>query len=879
MQAQARWNRSKESSPKGFHMKMIMDKNFDSAKAEEGRVDFWISNGYFEAGKDEEARKKPKYSLIIPPPNVTGMLHIGHAKDTTEQDVIARYRHLTGYDVLYLPAMDHAGIATQAKVEKKLQEEGIDKYELGREGFLKEAWKWKDKYADYIHKQWKALGLSLDYSKERFTLDDGMQEAVAHVFKSLYDKGLIYQGERIINWDPVLKTALSNIEVDHKDIPGQFFYFKYVMKDDPSVFLEIATTRPETMFGDTALVVNPHDKRYTKYIGKLFINPANGEPLPLISDSYVDKSFGTGVMKCTPAHDPNDFAIAQRQHLEMPVIMNPDATMNKKCGKYAGMDRFECRKALVENIKADGNLIRIEDIVHNVGHSSRTGAIVEPYLCKQWFVKMKPLSEAVDKIQHSKNKTVFFPRRFDKTFQRWLDTTEDWCISRQLWWGHRIPVYTNRKTGEIVCSETPLDPENFDQDPDVLDTWFSSGLAPFAFMGWPQTDALTKRYYPLDVMVTGYDILFFWVARMAFDAVEFTGEMPFKTVFLHGLIRDEQGRKMSKSLGNGIDPFDVIAKYGCDAMRWALTSTGAPGLDLPIGDKNFVAARDFINKVWNASRYVVSLLDENFQSVKLNKKCLSLADGYVLGKLNETIKGVKFNMDKFEHGQAAKYIYDFVYDIFCGQYLEWSKVDMNGDDENRKNVVRTVLWTVLKDVLIMLFPFCPFVTEQIASYLPLHSKSLYDETFPRPSRLNLKDMVGKGEELAESISYIRNFKAENGLAPNDKIDVDVYGQPDIIREFRPYLIRFGFIENFNVVQEENSNMRFFGGFGILLKAKDTAALLEKRKARIAALQKEIERGEKMLANKNFVERANPAVVQKEKEKLSANKEELQKYLK
>lgn len=473
-----------------------MDKVFDSKAAESGRMDFWISNGYFKAGRNKEMLARPKYSLIIPPPNVTGMLHIGHAKDTTEQDIIARYKRLKGFDVLYLPAMDHAGIATQAKVEKKLQEEGVDKYELGRDGFLVEAWKWKDHYADYIHKQWEALGLSLDFSKERFTLDNGMQRAVAHVFKSLYDQGLIYQGERIINWDPVLKTALSNIEVEHKDIPGKFYYFKYVMKDDPSVVLTIATTRPETMFGDTALVYNPKDKRYSKYDGKMFINPANGEELPLIGDMYVDKSFGTGVMKCTPAHDPNDFAIAKRHNLAMPLIMNPDGTMNEKCGKYKGMDRFACRDALVEQIEKDGNLVKIENITHNVGHSSRTGAIVEPYLCKQWFVKMKPLSQAVDKIQHSKERTKFFPSRFSHTFQRWLDTTEDWCISRQLWWGHRIPVYTDKVTGEVICSETPLDPTKYDQDPDVLDTWFSSGLAPFAFMGWPETDELLKRYYP-----------------------------------------------------------------------------------------------------------------------------------------------------------------------------------------------------------------------------------------------------------------------------------------------------------------------------------------------------------------------------------------------
>lgn len=859
-------------------MSLKMDKVFDSKAAESGRMDFWVSNGYFKAGRNKEMLSRPKYSLIIPPPNVTGMLHIGHAKDTTEQDIIARYKRLKGFDVLYLPAMDHAGIATQAKVEKKLQEEGVDKYELGRDGFLVEAWKWKDHYADYIHKQWEALGLSLDFSKERFTLDDGMQRAVAHVFKSLYDQGLIYQGERIINWDPVLKTALSNIEVEHKDIPGKFYYFKYVMKDDPSVVLTIATTRPETMFGDTALVYNPKDKRYSKYDGKMFINPANGEELPLIGDMYVDKSFGTGVMKCTPAHDPNDFAIAKRHNLAMPLIMNPDGTMNEKCGKYKGMDRFACRDALVEQIEKDGNLVKIENITHNVGHSSRTGAIVEPYLCKQWFVKMKPLSQAVDKIQHSKERTKFFPSRFSHTFQRWLDTTEDWCISRQLWWGHRIPVYIDKVTGEVICSETPLDPTKYDQDPDVLDTWFSSGLAPFAFMGWPETDEMLKRYYPLDVMVTGYDIIFFWVARMAFDGVHFTNKMPFKTVYLHGLIRDSQGRKMSKSLGNGIDPFDVIDKYGCDAMRWALTSSGAPGLDLPIGDRNFTSARDFINKVWNASRYVLSIIGDDFIPMKLNSKDLSFADGYILAKLNETIRGVTHNMDKFEHGQASKYIYDFLYDNFCGEYLEWSKVSLMNCSLRQERIVKTVLYTVLKDVLLMLFPFCPFVCEQIYSFMPNHKKSLFDESYPVANRWRLEKMQAKGETLKQMITYIRNFKSENKLAPNDKIDVDVKAKTTLIEEFRPYLVRFGFIENFNAVDEDEPNMRFFNGFGLLLKVKDTEALKEKRKQRVEALKKEIERSEKMLSNPNFVQRANPTVVMREREKLKSNKEELAKYL-
>lgn len=866
----------KKSLLKGKHS--LMGKNFNSKEAEEGKVDFWLSQGYFTAGKDKKALAKKKYSLIIPPPNVTGMLHIGHAKDTTEQDVIARYKRLKGFDVLYLPAMDHAGIATQAKVEQKLQQEGVDKYRLGREGFLKEAWRWKEHFAEYIHKQWKALGLSLDYSKERFTLDEGMQKAVAHVFKTFYDQGLIYQGERIINWDPVLKTALSNIEVEHKDIPGKFYYFSYVLKEDPSVKLTIATTRPETMFGDTALVYNPKDKRYSKYDGKIFLNPANGQGLPLIADSYVDKSFGTGVMKCTPAHDPNDFLIAKRHDLKMPLIMNPDGTMNEKCGPFKGMDRFVCREALVKKIQEEGNLVKIEEITHNVGHSSRTGAIVEPYLCKQWFVKMKPLSDAVNKLQHSKDKTKFFPSRFAHTFQRWLDTTEDWCISRQLWWGHRIPVYYEKGTKKAVCSETPLDPNRYEQDPDVLDTWFSSGLAPFAFLGWPENDALVKRYYPLDVMVTGYDIIFFWVARMAFESVFFMKKMPFKLVYLHGLIRDEQGRKMSKSLGNGIDPFDVIDKYGCDALRWSLVSSGAPGLDLPIGERNFVAARDFINKVWNASRYVISILGEDFKPLKRTSEDLSFIDGYVIDHLNGTIKGVNRMMDKFEHGQACRFLYDFLYDIFCGQYLEWSKVALQSDDPKKKDCVKSVLLLVLKQFLIMLFPFCPFISEEIYSYLPGHKKSLFEEKFPKPNKFHaLKEKEEEGSILSQAISEIRNFKSVNRLAPNDKIDVDVYGEEGLVESLKPYLARFGFIENYNQVQKKEENMRFFASFGLLLKVKDSKALEERKRERIELLKKEIERSERMLSNENFLKKANPAIVQKEKDKLKANQEELRKY--
>lgn len=852
-----------------------MDKNYDHVLVENGLERFWIDNDYFKCGKDKKALKKKPFSLIVPPPNVTGKLHIGHAKDTTEQDIIARYKRLKGFDVLYLPAMDHAGIATQAKVEEKMRKEGIDKYKVGREGFLKKAWEWKEEYSSNIQKQWEAMGLSMDYSKQRFTLDDGMQKAVAHVFKTLYDEGLIYQGERIINWDPELRTALSNIEVIHKDIPGKFYYFKYHLKSNPSIYLTIATTRPETMFGDTALVFNPSDERFKKYENEIFINPANGKELPLIADRYVDKSFGTGCMKCTPAHDPNDFQIALRHDLKMPVIMDTSAHMNELCGKYEGQDRFECRESLVKDIDSRGDLIKIENITHNVGHSERTGCIIEPYLCKQWFVKMKPLSEAVDAIQHSKDRTKFYPHRFSKIFQRWLDTTEDWCISRQLWWGHRIPVYTNKVTNEVICSEEPLDPSIWEQDPDVLDTWFSSGLAPFAFLGWPNDLTLIQRYYPLDVMVTAYDILFFWVARMAFDGVHFTKKMPFKNVVLHGLIRDSQGRKMSKSLGNGIDPFDVINKYGCDSMRWALCSQGAPGLDLNIGEDNFKLAQEFINKVWNASRFVLSQIPSDFNEIKVKKSNFTFIENWVYKKLNFTIHGYSKAMDRYEQGQASKYLTDFIYNDFCSNYLEWIKVDVQ--QGRNKDEVYSILLDLLKKILLMLFPFCPFISEYLYNKFPNHKKSLFDESFPK--RINIDENKALlGDKLNDIITYIRNFKSSNNFAPNEPIDVKVYCSNEEFNLLKPYIVRFGFVKDIELVNKEIENMRFFDKTGILISVLDSNLLSQKLNERIEKLKFEIERSKKMLANENFINRANPKVVEAERIKLENNLLELSKYL-
>lgn len=853
-----------------------MAKNYDHVLCEEGKEKFWEDNHYFEAMREENLAK-PTFSMIVPPPNVTGILHIGHATNTTILDILARYKKICGYDVLFLADMDHAGIATQAKVEEKLRKEGKDKYEMGREAFLQEAWKWKEEHGDYISKQWRALGLSMDYSKERFTLDEGMQKAVAHVFKTLYDKGLIYRGERIINWDPVFKTALSDIEVVYKNDPGQFFYFKYWL-EDKSRYLEVATTRPETMFGDQAVCYNPEDERYKDLEGKYVINPANGEKLPLIPDRYVDIEFGTGVMKCTPAHDPNDFKIAKRHNLKLVKILNDDATMNDKCGEFAGMDRYECRKKLVEKIKEEGNLIKVEDIQHDVGHSERSGAVVEPMLSKQWFVKMRPLAEAVEKIQRTEGKTTFFPVRFEDIFLQWLENTDDWCISRQLWWGHRIPVYTDKETGEVVCSETPLDPDKYIQDPDVLDTWFSSALAPFGFLGWPDEDnALYKRFYPLDVMVTAYDIIFFWVERMAFQGVEFTKQMPFKKVYIHGLVRDEKGRKMSKSLGNGIDPFDVIRQYGTDSLRYSLATGSTPGLDITFSYAKVENAHTFLNKIWNAARYTLGILGEDFVPKPLDPTKLSFLDEWILSQADSLVSSFKTNMEKYEIGQAANYLYGFVYDSFCSSYLEFSKVALKEGKDPETTL--QVLYHVLKTILIVLFPFCPFIAEEIYSSLPGHKKSIYEEAFPTGTGLEFgKDEIALASSLLEAIRAIRNYKSESGLSPNAKIRLSLNAKEGDLELLKPYLSRFAFASEITLSETKLKNAVFTPSFAFVIAEENDSESEERRQKRIAELQAEIARSEKMLGNPNFIAKAKPEKVALEKEKYAKYKSELEHYL-
>ncbi|MDD4066267.1 MAG: valine--tRNA ligase, partial [Bacilli bacterium] len=639
---------------------------YDHLAVENGKYQKWLDHGCFKSGD----KSKPGYCIVIPPPNVTGKLHIGHTTDESLQDMLTRYKRLKGFDALYLPGMDHAGIATQAKVEARLREKGISRYDLGREKFLEQVWAWKDEYANTIHEQWAKEGLCLDYSKERFTLDEGLSDAVKEVFITLYNKGLIYRGKRIINWDPVQRTALSNIEVIYEETESKMYYFKYVFEGSRD-FLTVATTRPETMFGDVCVVVNPNDKRYKSAVGKKVINPANGDLLPIIADEYVDIEFGTGAMKCTPAHDPNDFAISEKYHLEKPICMNPDGTMNEICGKYKGMDRMVCRNTLVDDIDKSGLLIKIEKHINQVGYSERSHAIVEPYLSDQWFVKMEPLAKQALGFQQTADKIKFYPDRFEKIFTNWMTGIEDWCISRQLWWGHRIPAWYKKDTGEIyVGKEAPKDIENWDQDPDVLDTWFSSALWPFSTLGWPAKTEDLERYFPTDVLVTGYDIIFFWVARMIFQSLEFTKQKPFKDCLIHGLIRDSEGRKMSKSLGNGIDPMEVIDQYGADALRWFLTTSASPGLDMRYSEEKIQAAWNFINKIWNASRFVMLNLGDDFKPTEIKYNELTDVDKWIIARLNKTIESVDENMDKYEFVVVGTYLYNFIWDDFCSWYIE-----------------------------------------------------------------------------------------------------------------------------------------------------------------------------------------------------------------
>ena len=866
-----------------------MSTKYDPSQVEPGRYKEWIEKGLFKPNEDKEA--KP-YSIVIPPPNVTGKLHLGHAWDTTLQDMIIRQKRMQGFDTLWLPGMDHAGIATQAKVEARLAEDGISRYDLGREKFVEKVWEWKGEYADIIHQQWAKLGLSLDYDRERFTLDAGLSKAVRKVFVALYKKGLIYRGEYIINWDPKARTALSDIEVIHKDDKGAFYHVKYPFADDTTFngknYIEIATTRPETMMGDVAVAVNPDDERYKDIVGKTLVLPLQGRHIPIIADQYVDPEFGTGMVKITPAHDPNDFEVGNRHNLERINTMNEDATMNANAGKYEGLDRFEARKAIVSDLEEQGYMLKIEPIVHSVGHSERTGVQVESRLSTQWFVKMKPLAEAALKNQETDDRVDFVPPRFEHTFTQWMENVHDWVISRQLWWGHQIPAWYHKETGEIyVGEEAPEDIENWEQDSDVLDTWFSSALWPFSTMGWPDTESPDfKRYFPTNTLVTGYDIIFFWVSRMIFQSVEFTKRRPFKNVLIHGLIRDEQGRKMSKSLGNGIDPMDVIDKYGADALRWFLSNGSAPGQDVRFSYTKMDAAWNFINKIWNASRFVIMNLDSDVELSLPEASEWQLADKWILSRLNDTVRDVTRLFDSFEFGEAGRALYNFIWNDFCDWYIEMAKENLTGEDEKLKKNTQRILRYVLDQILRLMHPIMPFVTEKIWLSMPHDGASLVVAEYPVEhtefdNQVAEKDM----DNLIELIKAVRNSRSEVNAPMSSAIDILIKTKDDDTRKVFEnnvdYINRFCHPKRLEIAADieapKLAMTSVITGAEVYLPLADLIDLNEeisRLQKEAKKLESEVTRGEKKLGNEKFVANAPEAVVAKEKEKLANYKQQL-----
>lgn len=863
---------------------MLLEKHYDFSSASSvKKYDFWLKEKFF---LKHHKNKKP-FSIVLPPPNITGKLHLGHALDTIIADVIIRYKKANDFDTIWVPGLDHAGISTQAKVIEYLKSKNIDYRSLGRTKFLQEVFDWKEKYADIIHHQWKILGLSLDYTREHFTLDVKISKCVNKVFCDLYNKGLIYRGEKIINWDPLLETALSNIEVIHKKVISNLYYFKYFI-DKTEDFLIIATTRPETMFGDTAIVVNSKDKRYQKYIGKYCINPVNNSKIKIIADDYVDMNFGTGVMKCTPAHDANDFEIALRHNLKKIVVMNKNGSMNENALEYKNLDRYECRKKMVDDLRKKKFLVKIEKIKNQVGFSERSNVIVEPYLSQQWFVKMKPLIDKVIKFQSSKEKIIFYPNRFAKNLNQWMKNVNDWCISRQLWWGHRIPVYYHKKTNKILVSEKkPKDFYNYFQDEDVLDTWFSSGLWPFVVFGWPQLNNQIKRYFPTDLLVTGYDLIFFWVLRMMFQSLEFTGLPPFKKCVIHGLIRDCNKKKMSKTLGNGIDPFEIVDKYGIDALRYFLIANSSLGLDMIYSDEKLKNSANYLNKIWNCARYILNVIGDNFKEKKIIFDKLPVLEKYIISRLNQTIEIVRKNMDKYKLNIAFYHLYNFVYDDFCSFYLEISKIN------NHLDVVKQVLFNVLKNVILLLYPCVPFITEEIYHFFPKHKKSIFLENYPKTNLKNISEESIKNANLLKNIiKDVRNYKINNKLAPNYPVNISIIidDENHIFDNFDKYLKRFSFANKIEIILKSESNNNIKGTFFVYpsltlivnineydyLKIKNT--IFEKMKK----IKNEIMRSENLLNNKNFLSKAPKNEVLKEKKKYKdflAIKSELEKQLK
>ena len=858
-------------------MRKELAKNYNPREFEDRIYENWCEKGYFKP--DPDKKKKP-FSIVIPPPNVTGQLHMGHALDETLQDILVRTKRMQGYSTLWVPGTDHAGIATQIKVEENLRvNEGLTRYDLGREKFLERVWDWKNQYGSRIINQLKKLGSSCDWSRERFTMDEGCSRAVREVFVNLYNKGLIYRGYRIINWCPRCLTALSDAEVEYKDQPGSFWHIKYPIKGEDA-YVEIATTRPETMFGDTAVAVNPEDENTKHLIGKTLILPIVGREIPVIADDYVEIGFGTGCVKITPAHDPNDFLVGQRHSLEQIKVMNDDATMNSYAGKYEGMDRYACRKALVADLEAEGYLVKTEPHDHNVGTCYRCGTTVEPLTSDQWFVKMKPL--AAPAIEAVKDGSVsFVPERFSKNYFNWMNNILDWCISRQLWWGHRIPAFYCDGCGHMEVSKTditscPKCGGSVRQDEDVLDTWFSSALWPFSTLGWPDTTEDLKRYYPTDTLVTGYDIITFWVSRMIFSGLEHMGEKPFSKVFIHGLVRDAQGRKMSKSLGNGIDPLKVIEEFGADALRFALATGNAPGNDMRFSDEKIEAARNFANKLWNASRFVLmNLTEEDGELLKMPESSeLSVEDKWILSKFNALVKSVNENIENYEVGVALGEIYSFAWDYFCDWYIEMAKSRIFDGGAPALTAKRTLVF-VLTGILKLLHPYMPFITEEIYQALPHTDESIMISKYPEPdTSLTFSAEEDSVERIIGAIVAIRARRAEMNVPPSKKAKLFVVTKyEDIFRSTEKILMKLASASELALVDsyESDDAVMIATDIGSLYIPLSEVIDFEKERARLEGEMKkndsEIERIEKKLSNEGFVAKAPAAVIEGERVKL------------
>ena len=847
-----------------------LEKQYNPKNVEDRIYKTWLDAKYFHA-KREPGKKT--YTIVIPPPNITGQLHMGHALDNTLQDILIRYHRMSGYDTLWVPGTDHASIATEAKIVEAMKKEGLTKEEIGREKFLERAWAWKAQYGGRIIEQLKKMGSSCDWDRERFTLDEGCSKAVNEVFCNLYEKGLIYRGERIINWCPHCLTSISDAEVEYEEQAGHFWHLRYPFKDG-SGYLELATTRPETLLGDTAVAVNPNDERYKDVVGKTLILPLVHREIPVVADDYVEMDFGTGVVKITPAHDPNDFEVGLRHNLEVINVLTPDAKITDDYPKYAGMDRYEARKAIVEDLKAEGALVEIEDYSHNVGTCYRCGTTVEPRVSKQWFVKMKPLAgPAIDAVKNGD--TRFIPQRFEKVYFHWLENIRDWCISRQLWWGHRIPAWYCADCGEITVSRTAptacahCGSKNIEQDPDTLDTWFSSALWPFSTLGWPEETEDYKHYYPTNTLVTGYDIIPFWVMRMMFSGLEQTGQVPFDTVLIHGLVRDAQGRKMSKSLGNGIDPLEIIDKYGADALRFTLATGNSPGNDMRFSDERVEASRNFANKIWNAARFILMNLPEN-EPAPYIPQALAIEDKWILSQYNTLVSGVTDSLEKFELGMAVQKLYDFIWDVFCDWYIEIAKIRLNGDDEEKKATVRAVLVYVMSNTLKLLHPFMPFITEEIWQTLPHEGESIMVSDWPKAdSALNFAAEEDEMSRIMTAIKAVRNRRAEMNVAPSKKAKIfietayaDTFSKGTVffkrLASASEVEVAAHFDDMDSAVSIITESARLYIPMDELVDFKAELARLNKEKA---GVQKELDFVNNKLNNENFVNKAPAAVVE------------------